>query len=203
MRPWSVRFAILSIAIVCAAGAGGRDHFEESVTQRVTRLINQLGDDDFAKRVAASKELEAIGEPAIDALQKAVRTEDDAEIRHRAEGILRVLAARAREKELANWAGSWNSPEGVWMKITGDRWRSGTPTFGPTAGVMWVSEIKEKLVLADFAVEEGPTKGQVCKAIFRLDGDSLHYCGTYAGHYPTEFKTIGNYYSCVFKRVRE
>ena len=89
------------------------------------------------------------------------------------------------------------------MKINGDRWSSGTPNFGPVSGVLWISELREHVVLADFAVEEGPTKGQTCKAIFRFDGDSLHYCGTYAGHYPTEFKTVGNYYSCVLKRVKE
>ena len=37
---------------------------QEAETARITRLIQQLGDDAFAKREAASKELKAIGAPA-------------------------------------------------------------------------------------------------------------------------------------------
>src|SRR5262245_3453121 len=203
MRPFVIAFAALNLAVTCAVCAVGDHPIHEPVKDRIARLINQLGDDAFAKREAASKELQAIGEPAADALRKASTSDADPEIRRRAEGVLRALAARARKKELSTFAGSWKSPEGVWMKFNGNRWTSGTPTFGPCAGVMWISEIKEKEVLADFAVEEGPTKGRICKAIFRLDGDSLHYCGTYDDRYPTEFKTVGNDYSCVFKRVKE
>jgi uncharacterized protein (TIGR03067 family) len=195
-------FVVAIVFLAVPAGIIG-DPPSEPVADRVARLIEQLGHDQFAKREAASKELDAIGEPALDALRKAAASDRDPEIRSRAGRIVEALAARARRRELGKWAGSWKSPEGVWLKITGDRWSSGTPTFGPTAGSVWVTEIKEKVVLADFAVEEGPTKGQTCKAIFRLEGDSLHYCATYAGHYPTEFKTVGNYFACVLKRVKE
>ncbi|HMF13737.1 MAG TPA: hypothetical protein VKE94_15570 [Gemmataceae bacterium] len=203
MRSSSIGFTALNLGFICAACALGVHPPKEPAPDRIARLIKQLGDDAFAKRGAAGKELEAIGEPALEALRKAAATNEDLEIRRRAEGVIRALAARACKKELAKFAGSWKSTEGVWMKINGDRWSSGTPSFGPVSGVMWISELREHVVLADFVVEEGPTKGQICKAIFRLDGDALRYCGTYAGHYPTEFKTIGNYYSCVFKRVKE
>jgi hypothetical protein len=203
MRPCALSLATWWLAFASPAGALGGEPGKEATPERVARLIKQLGDDAFARREAASRELEIIDPPAIDALRKAEATDDDLEIRWRAEHVLQAIAARASKKELAKWAGSWKSPEGVWMKITENRWSSGTPTFGPTAGVMWIDEIREKEVLVIFAVEEGPTQGQICKAIFRLDGDSLHYCGTYAGHYPTEFKTVGIYYACVFKRVKE
>jgi hypothetical protein len=203
MQACAVGFATFGLALICGAGPFGFHLPKEPATDRVARLIKQLGDDAFDTREAASKALEAIGEPALDALRKAAATNEDLEIRRRAEGVIRTLASRALQKELAKFAGSWKSPEGTWMKIHGDRWASGTPTFGPVSGVMWISELKGRMVLADFAVEEGPTKGQMAKAIFRFEGDSLHYCGTYAGHYPTEFKSVGNYYSCVFKRVKE
>ena len=50
----------------------------------VAKLVRQLGDDDFAKREAASKHLTEIGEPALEALQ-AARKSNDAEVRRRAE----------------------------------------------------------------------------------------------------------------------
>jgi hypothetical protein len=57
---------------------------------------------------------------------------------------------------------------------------------------------------ACFDVDEGPTKGQICKAIVRRDGDVLQYCGTYAGHYPPEFKGVnGYYYECTLKTSKE
>jgi hypothetical protein len=169
----------------------------------VARLIEQLGHAEFRKREEASKELEAIGEPAFEALRKAAASSDDVEIRRRAEQIIGAIADRACKKELARWEGHWESEEKSWFKFTRDRWASGTPTWGPVSGTVRVRELRGKIALADLAVEEGPTKGQTCKAIFRLDGDVLHYCGTYTADYATEFKTEGNYYSGSFKRVKK
>ena len=50
----------------------------------ISRLVRQLGNDDFFKREEASKRLKEIGEPALDALDKAT-TSDDPEVRRRAE----------------------------------------------------------------------------------------------------------------------
>jgi uncharacterized protein (TIGR03067 family) len=202
MRSCSFFCATIGLAIAVEAGARCVDLGNDTTAGRIARLIEQLGNDSFARREAASKDLEAIGEPALGSLRKAA-SGGDAEIRLRAKRIVRAIAARAGQKELAKWAGSWKSPDGTWMKITGDRWSSGTPTFGPVAGVMRVTELREKMVLADFSVEEGPTKGKIAKAIFRLDGDSLHYCATYDDQYPTKFETAGTCYSCVFVRVKK
>jgi hypothetical protein len=195
--------ATLSLALTGATGASWVEPDKKPLTARIERLIKQLGDDEFAKREVASRELEEIDAPAIDALRQAAAMIDDLEIRTRAARVLKAIGAHACQRELTKWAGSWKSSDGTWLKITGDRWSSGTPTFGPTAGTVRVTEIQERVVFAEFAVDDGPTKGQTVNAIFRLDGDSLHYCGTYAGDYPREFKTIGNYFSCVFKRVKK
>src|SRR5262249_42355185 len=53
-------------------------------------LIAQLGSEKFSERKAASKRLEALGEPALDALHKAMRS-DDLEVRHRARRIVTAV----------------------------------------------------------------------------------------------------------------
>ena len=53
----------------------------------------------------------------------------------------------------------------------------------------------------DLFVAEGPNKGQVCKAIFRLDGDSLRYSGSYAAR-PNGFDD-GSGFQVVWKRVKK
>jgi uncharacterized protein (TIGR03067 family) len=203
LRRGALHSAMIGAVILVAAGTVHSQADKEKVAERVARLIGQLGDDRFDEREAASRELEEVGDPALGSLRKAAASSRDAEIRRRAEQIIELIAARARREELARWAGSWRSPDGVWLKITEDRWSSGTPTFGPVAGTMWITEIEDKMVRADFAVKEGPTKGKYARAIFRLDGDALHYCATYDGQYPTEFKTVGNCFACVFRRVKE
>jgi hypothetical protein len=60
----------------------------------VERLIQQLGSEQFADREAASRALDAIGEPALDALRKAGRS-SDAEVRRRADELLRRIEDRA------------------------------------------------------------------------------------------------------------
>jgi hypothetical protein len=203
MRSCAPSFATLSLFVASAAFVVAAEPDEEVLAARIARLIKQLGDDSFAQREAASGELEAIDAPAAPALRKAADADDDPEIRVRAGRILQAIARHACQRELTKLSGSWKSPDGVWLKITGDRWSSGTPTFGPVAGTMWISEIKDKIVFVDFAVEKGPTKGHHPKAIVRLDGDALHYCATYDGQYPTEFKTVGNCFTCVFQRMKE
>ena len=53
---------------------------------------------------------------------------------------------------------------------------------------------------ADMLVESGPTQGQTCRAIYRLDGDRLRYCGTYSATRATEFKAVAGYYLVEFDR---
>ena len=60
----------------------------------LARLIEQLGDQEFVKREAAGRALEAVGEPALDALVKAAKSNKDPEIRHRAENVIQRIRAR-------------------------------------------------------------------------------------------------------------
>ncbi len=57
----------------------------------IDRLIQQMGNDDFFEREAASKALEGIGEQAQEALYQAATQSDDPEIRKRAENVLKTV----------------------------------------------------------------------------------------------------------------
>jgi len=59
--------------------------------QTIRDLIKELGDDSFDKREAAEKRLKTIGEPALELLRKAAHEALDAEIRLRAEGLVRII----------------------------------------------------------------------------------------------------------------
>lgn len=66
---------------------------------RIAELIGQLGSDTFADREKATKELEAIGAPALDALRKAAR-DDEPERRKRAEGLVKKIEGRVEAAKL-------------------------------------------------------------------------------------------------------
>src|SRR5262245_9406942 len=107
MRLMGIRIVASVLTIACAAAVVGSDPSNEAAAARINRLIRQLGDNSFAKREAASKELRSIGEPALDPLRKAAAGADDAEVRSRAERIIetimRPIRAAAAKKELAKW----------------------------------------------------------------------------------------------------
>jgi WD40 repeat protein len=88
------------------------DPGKEAEARRVAALIKQLGDDDFDQREAASKELQAIGKPALRALRDAAADSADPEVRQRAQLAFDALAARfpdvaqkAQEIRRTDWAG--------------------------------------------------------------------------------------------------
>src|SRR6267378_3168921 len=54
------------------------------------RHVQQLGSPVFAEREAATKALEAMGEPALDALRRAAAKSADAEVRRRAKELIKA-----------------------------------------------------------------------------------------------------------------
>jgi hypothetical protein len=60
----------------------------------VARLIRQLGSDSFAEREAASRRLAAVGEPALGPLREAGARSDDAEVRRRANRLVKRIQGR-------------------------------------------------------------------------------------------------------------
>jgi RNA polymerase sigma factor (sigma-70 family) len=59
--------------------------------KQIEQLIQQLGSEKYREREAASRALEALGEPAYEALRQAADSSDDVEIRKRAEGLVQIL----------------------------------------------------------------------------------------------------------------
>src|SRR5262249_21498260 len=85
------KWAAIGLAFTELTAASLRGELEQNVDQsRITRLIQQLGDEEFALREAASTALEMLGEPALPALRNAAASSLDAEIRARARAILQA-----------------------------------------------------------------------------------------------------------------
>jgi WD40 repeat protein len=82
---------MFSTTLVCP---WGRVRAAPADAAEIERLIKQLGSDRFREREAASRRLNAIGEPAWDALGEAVATSHDAEIHRRAQQLVRAIGTR-------------------------------------------------------------------------------------------------------------
>ena len=112
MRAGAFVCAVVTLALVAGVGSLRVYSGEAATSDRIGALIKQLGDDAFAKRETASKELEDIGEPALPALRKAATSSEDPEIRRRAEHISQSIATRAADaaikRRLAAFKGKWN-----------------------------------------------------------------------------------------------
>ena len=202
MRTCPVAVLILAgTSSVGAASALGEPDMDVTA-ERIAGLIQQLGDKRFAKREAAGKELVAIGEPALGALRKASASPDP-EVRTRIERTIGSITANACERELTKMDGYWKTADAVWLKIDGNRWSSATPTWGPNGGVMWVVEIGQSFVAADMLVEYGPNKGQICQAIYKLEGNRLRCCSTYMATRAADFKPVAGYYVFDFSRGKK
>src|SRR6516162_9138639 len=66
---------------------------------KINKLIEQMGSGTFAEREKATRELDAIGVPALEALRKAA-TSEDAEIKRRAQELLSGIEKRAESARL-------------------------------------------------------------------------------------------------------
>jgi WD40 repeat protein len=76
--------------------------------QEIDRLVMQLGDDDMEKRSEAKKQLEALGESAIDPLKKAVASSEDPEVRKAAKTLLEKMESKARGSVFGDHRGRVN-----------------------------------------------------------------------------------------------
>jgi hypothetical protein len=73
---------------------------DETVSaDKINRLIEQMGSGSFADREKATKELDAIGVPALEALRKAAKS-DDVEVKRRAGELLKKIEKQAESAKL-------------------------------------------------------------------------------------------------------
>ena len=105
VRVYLVVGAVVGVILAAQAGTLRADPDKETGADRIDRLIKQLGDKAFAKREAATKELEAIGVATLAALRNAAASSDDPEIRLRAKRIVDAVAEAAAKAELAKLQG--------------------------------------------------------------------------------------------------
>jgi uncharacterized protein (TIGR03067 family) len=185
----------ISLAFAAGAGAVPPGSGEAAQQDRIAALIRQLGDKEFAKREEAGKELDAIGEPALDSLRKAVSS-DDLEIRSRAATIVRAVTGRIRvattKKELEKLQGTWSlvsyETDGKRIKgederhlfiVKGDRWSMLIDGWMVQAGTVQQIEVVAKHSAIDLLITGGSGIGTTTLSIYAIEGDSLKYlnCG--------------------------
>jgi uncharacterized protein (TIGR03067 family) len=190
---------LLAASLVFITSAQTADKPKEApvaaANDKIDRLIKQLGDDKFAKREAASKELDALGEKALTALHKATATNGDLEIRRRAECIIRSMAERAAKKELERFRGTWarvseNADVARWTLVyEGNKAHAYEGDRLDNKGVLKTDPYKVPKTY-EYTPSEGSIKGETVLGIYELDGDTLRICYVCASSNrarPTEF----------------
>jgi hypothetical protein len=83
----------------------------------IDQLITRLGSEFYAEREEATKALNRAGAPALRPLQWACEGTDDAEIRRRAERLIKAIEPRAREERALAIRRSKLSPEEKGQKL--------------------------------------------------------------------------------------
>jgi len=89
---------LLGLAALVAL-PGWAEEKEAKKVDKTAELIKKLGSDSFDEREDATKALDAIGEPALEALKKAAKS-DDPEMQKRAEELVKKISKRAETSRL-------------------------------------------------------------------------------------------------------
>lgn len=208
-----VTFGVVWLA---QAGISQSGPGKDTGAERIARLIKQLGNDEFVKREAASKELDAIGVPSLDALRKAAASGGDEEVRRRAEQLVRAITGRiqaaAAKKDLEKLQGAWilvsvernaqavpNQDKTVTMAFSANKWTA----LGGEGPFELVESTKDPKKW-DFTNTAAGVTGY---GIYEIDGDSFKYCAHDAGPEarPADFTTKNGdgRYCLVWKRARQ
>src|SRR5262249_43407076 len=94
MRTWCLVVALaagLGVGLIAAVPTPAA---EGTAAEQIAKLIEQLGSANFGERELASKKLDAIGLPALEALRKDAQGRD-AEVRRRAEELVQKIEKRS------------------------------------------------------------------------------------------------------------
>jgi uncharacterized protein (TIGR03067 family) len=211
MLPRVGRFAtVLILALACVAGPGnGRaDPKADAQRERIATLIQQLGHKEFARREAASKELDAIGEPALDALRTAA-ADADAEVSRRARLVVKSVTARA---DLEKLRGTWYTVSTSYQGATTGLDKRDTITYDGTKytqsragrvfdeGTIEIVDAAGRPKQIDYTVTDGLNKGLHARSIYTVDGDDHKICSV-QGDRPAEFSGAAGFYR-VMRRAR-
>jgi uncharacterized protein (TIGR03067 family) len=211
---------LICVAIVCGSGVGlcRAKLDQETREERIVRLIRQLGHEKFAKREAASKELDALGAPALDALRKAA-TAGDPEVQRRAELLIQAITGRLRAaaaaRELKKLHGTWYTISTSYRgTVTGED-RTDTITYTGNryfqkrngqvwaAGTFAIVDATANPKQIEFTVLVGQYKGYHFRSIFACDGDDHQICSDDGNnHRPKEFSGQAGFLR-ITRRLRQ
>jgi WD40 repeat protein len=119
---------VLAVAAVCAAP---RPSCADG-TADIPKLIEQLGDEDNAdRRQEAARRLEALGEPALEALRQACKSHPDPDVRLRAALIIRAITTGGLG-EVRHFGGNY----GYWLNRVAFS-RDGKQALAAGGAVIW------------------------------------------------------------------
>jgi uncharacterized protein (TIGR03067 family) len=185
---------------VCAEGAD------------IDRLIEQLGSNSFAEREAAAKKLEAVGQPALEALLRTAHHQD-AEIRRRVERLLVSLQAQFHREQHKKLAGSWKLTA---LEYDGNKvdeqfvlgmigffsntnlvvWKLQGPTGPmPRGEAVWNFQVSRARDATRIEFKSVTLSGHIdvqeklVQGIYELTGDTLRLCVDMGERRPEKFET--------------
>jgi uncharacterized protein (TIGR03067 family) len=180
---------------------------DEPAASRIAILIEQLGHRDYRARDAASRDLEALGETAVLALEKARDASDDAEVRRRATMLLDHAEGLRRQRLARQLHGAWTVTSAERGGRPHDELLRGKLTFSPDGEILFqrAGAPESGSCGYRYGLQPTHTPGHLCVfrlrepgddvddamlGIYTLHGDELRICfGEEGGKRPSEFKT--------------
>ena len=110
-------------------------------------------------------------------------------------------ALTAARRELDKWQGEWENAEYGRLIIKADRW-SWHPKEGPeVVSTIKIVEVMDKMTHVLLLNTGLDAKVRTIQTILRVEGDTLHNCGTIGSLRPTEFAPRPGYLYVQWKRV--
>jgi uncharacterized protein (TIGR03067 family) len=203
MRVRTLSWIVVGLAFATGGDIARPGPEADARRDRIAALVRQLGDKEFAKREAASKELGVIGEPARDAL-KAAAAGADAEVSQRALKVLGTLDARARaaaaKADLEKLQGTWYTTSVGSAGTTAGEDKTDTITYEGTKyvqrrsgyvfseGTIEIVDATARPKRIDYFPTGGTAKGGHVCSIYMLSGEEHVICsGTGPAGRPGEF----------------
>jgi uncharacterized protein (TIGR03067 family) len=182
--------------------------------REITRLIQQLGSRKFREREAATKALERVGVPALEALRRAAKDDADAEVRRRAGQIVEKSDTRRRQGTWCIVSIELNGQTFKWsgrheFSFTSDGVRAGLHLSGGGECVVDALRTPQEMDIRRYGMTLSPPPRsfleQTYRAIYRFEKDELVLCFNPAkgAPRPTEFKTAAGSDVVVYRMRRQ